>query len=87
MENTDHLVKKLEELGFELVVKPTMNVVCIKLKNPENVVKLLTASGWKVNLMDRISSIRVVVMPHVTREILDDFIPDLEKVCKKVGEI
>jgi len=26
-------------------------------------------------------------MPHVTKQIIDDFIPDLQKVCKAVGEL
>jgi len=79
--------KKINNLGLKLVIKPTMNVIGIKLKNPENVVKKLSNLGWMVNKMDRLSSIRIVIMPHVTKEIIDNFIPDLEKVCKDSGEL
>jgi hypothetical protein len=37
--------------------------------------------------MERLSAIRIVLMPHVTKEIIDDFIPFLEKACKEVGEL
>ena len=64
-----------------------MNIIGIRLKNPSRVVKKLTELGWKVNNMERLSAIRIVVMPHVTKEIIDNFIPNLEKVCKEVGEL
>jgi hypothetical protein len=30
-------------------------------------------------------ALRLVVMPHVTKVIIDDFMDDLEKVCKNIG--
>jgi len=87
MNITKYTEKKINNLGLNLIIKPTMNVIGIKLKNPENVVKKLSKLGWMVNKMDRLSSIRIVVMPHVTKEIIDNFIPDLEKVCRDYGEL
>jgi tyrosine decarboxylase/aspartate 1-decarboxylase len=87
MITTKYTQQKIEDLGLNLVIKPTMNVLGIKLKNPAMVVKKLTVLGWKVNKMNRLSAIRIVLMPHVTKKIIDDFIPDLKKVCKESGEI
>ena len=87
MSLTDYTAKRINEIGLELIVKPTMNVIGVKLKNPSRVVKSLTDHGWKVNEMRRISCIRIVLMPHVTKRIIDRFIPDLKKVCKSIGEI
>jgi len=87
MSITEYTEKKIRNLGLSLEVKPTMNVLGVKLKNPSAVVKKLTMSGWRVNKMERLSAIRIVIMPHITKDIIDDFIPDLEKACKKVGEI
>lgn len=84
---TNYTQEKIENLGLNLITKPTMNVIGIKLKDPKKVVKELTNYGWKVNKMDRLSAIRIVLMPHVTKEIISDFIPILEKVCKETGEI
>lgn len=87
MDNTYYLEKKLEDVGLNLIVKPTMNVIGIKLKKPDLVTKQLSDKGWKVNMMSRISSIRIVVMPHITRKTINNFVPILKDVCKKVGEI
>jgi len=87
MNVTKYTQEKIEGLGLDLVIKPTMNVLGIKLKNPASVVKKLTDLGWKVNKMKRLSAIRIVLMPHVTEEIIDKFIPDLKKVCIESGEI
>jgi tyrosine decarboxylase/aspartate 1-decarboxylase len=87
MNTTEYTVKKINDLGLSLVVQPTMNVLGVKLKNPSKMVIKLKELGWKVNKMDRLSAIRIVLMPHVTKEIIDDFIPDLEKTCKDVGEL
>jgi len=84
--NTKFLVDKINEIGLELVTKPVLNVLGIRLKNPQKVVNKLTKLGWKVNKMERLSAIRIVTMPHVTKKIIDDFIPDLKKVCQETGE-
>ena len=87
MSVTKYTVEKIDNINLNLVIKPTMNVIGIRLKNPSRVVKRLTRYGWKVNNMERLSAVRIVIMPHVTKEIIDKFIPDLEKVCKEVGEL
>lgn len=87
MDITDYTEKKINDIGLDLVIKPTMNVIAIKLKNLEKVVTKLNKYGWKVNKMERLSAIRIVLMPQIKKEIIDDFIPDLEKVCREVGEL
>jgi len=87
MITTDYTANKINELGLDLILTPPMNVLGVKLKNPSKIVKKLTELGWKVNNMDRLSAIRIVLMPHVTKKIIDDFIPDLKKACKKTGEL
>ena len=87
MQLTKYTAKKLEEIGLELPIKPTLNVVGVKLKNPKKVYEELAKLGWRVAKLERISCIRLVIMPHVTKNAIDKFIPDLEKICKKTGEI
>jgi tyrosine decarboxylase/aspartate 1-decarboxylase len=87
MDNTNHMVNEINEMGLNLVVKPTLNVIGIKLKDPARVVKKLADYGWKVNKMDRLSAIRIVLMPHVTRYVIDEFTPVLRRVCRESGEI
>ena len=87
MNNTHYTERKINDLGLNLVIKPTMNVLGIKIKKPSKLVDRLTYYGWKVNKMERLSAIRIVLMPHVTKKVIDDFIPDLEKACKEIGEL
>jgi tyrosine decarboxylase/aspartate 1-decarboxylase len=87
MNNTFYTVKRIKEIGLTLIIEPTINVIAIKLKNPAKIVDLLTKQGYKINKMDRFSAARIVVMPHVTKQVIDKFIPVFEKTCKKAGEI
>ncbi len=84
---TSYAEKEINKIGLKLVIKPTMNVIGIKFKNPSKVVKKLSNLNWMVNKMDRLSAIRIVLMPHITKKIIDDFMSDLKKVCKEIGEL
>lgn len=87
METTDYAVERITEIGLPLVMKPTMNVLAVKLKNLTKIVDRLSAKGWKVNKMMHLSSIRIVIMPQITKKIIDEFIPVLKKTCEEVGEL
>ncbi len=87
MEVTTYTEQRINELGLGLVLKPTMNVLGVKLKSPGRVVKKLSEKGWRVNKIERLSCIRLVLMPQITKEIIDEFIPVLRKTCEEVGEL
>jgi tyrosine decarboxylase/aspartate 1-decarboxylase len=87
MDTTHYTKKRINEIGLNLTVKPTMNVLGVKLEHLSKVANKLSEYGWRVNKLERISCIRIVLMPHVTKKIIDEFIPCLEKVCKEVGEL
>jgi tyrosine decarboxylase/aspartate 1-decarboxylase len=87
MDITRYTEKQITELGLSLVTKPTMNVLGIQLKKPGQIVKKLSEHGWRVNKIERLSCIRLVLMPQITKQIIDEFIPVLKKTCKEVGEI
>jgi len=79
--------KRITELGLNLVTRPTMNVIGIRLKKPSQIVKELSKKGWRVNKVERLSCIRLVLMPQITKQIIDEFIPVLKKTCEEVGEL
>ena len=87
MDNTKYFVERINELGISLVNNPIMNVLGIKLKSPLKVTNKLTEYGWKVNKIENLSCIRVVIMPQITRNVIDRFIPIFKKTCKEVGEL
>ncbi len=84
---TKYTEKRIAEIGLQLVMKPTMNVIGVKLKKPDLLVKKLSAQGWRVNKIERLSCIRLVLMPQITKQIIDEFIPVLKKTCEEVGEL
>ena len=86
MNTTYYAQEKIKGMGLKLVVNPTMNILAIKLKRPSIVVDNLTKHGWKVNYMRRLSAIRIVIMPHITNKVVDEFLPYLRKACKNAGE-
>lgn len=87
MQNMRYTKEKISAIGLDFVVEPTLNVLAVKLKKPSVVVDSLTKEGWKVNRMERYSAIRLVFMPHVTRNSIDKFLPVFKQICKKTGEI
>jgi tyrosine decarboxylase/aspartate 1-decarboxylase len=87
MDTTKYIVGRIKEMGLEIAMEPIMNLVAIKMKSPEDVKKELEKLGWKPSLTRAPKCLRIVVMPHVTREIVDKFLPDLDKVCRELGEI
>jgi hypothetical protein len=62
-------------------------VIGVRLKKPGVVVKKLSEQGWRVNKVERLSCIRLVLMPQITKQIIDEFIPVLQKTCEEVGEL
>jgi len=87
MNITRYTEEKIMEMGLTLVTKPTMNVIGIKMKKLTELVKKLSEYGWKVNKIDRLSCIRIVIMPQITKKIIDEFIPVFRKTCGEVGEL
>ena len=87
MNITRYTEEKIMEMGLTLVTKPTMNVLGVKMKNVPEFVKKLSEYGWKVNKIDRLSCIRIVIMPQTTKKIIDEFIPVFRKTCEEGGEL
>jgi tyrosine decarboxylase/aspartate 1-decarboxylase len=87
MDITQYAENRIRELGLSLVMKPTMNVIGVKLKKPGVVVKKLSEQGWRVNKIERLSCIRLVLMPQITKQIIDEFIRVLKKTCEEVEEL
>ena len=87
MQNTQYIYQKIQQLDLKILTEPTMNVLAIQLKNPQKVTDHLATKGWRVNVMEHLSSIRIVLMPQITKQIIDEFIPDFEHTCKEVGEL
>ena len=87
MKNTQYCASKVRELGLELVIEPVTPVIGIRLKNPETVMRELAKQNWFVSQGKFPPCLRIVVMPHVTRAVIDEFMPAFENTCSALGEL
>ncbi|EHP89665.1 tyrosine decarboxylase MfnA [Methanotorris formicicus] len=74
MGNTIYLTKKAREYGIECVIDPIMNIVALKDENPNETCLKLREKGWYVSICKCVNALRIVVMPHVKKEHIDEFV-------------
>lgn len=79
--NTKHLQKGIKELGLELVVEPSLNILAFRSGNTKVLAEKLRNCGWFVSYVPRLDCIRIVVMPHVKRKHVDAFLADLSRLA------
>lgn len=85
MQLTEKLVKESRKLGFEPLIEPVMNVVALRVPNPDLVrEQLLKKFGWNVSITRSPRSLRLVLMPHNTARDIDEFLQDLRKVTAEL---
>jgi len=80
MDVTHYLVKLLQKNGIEYV-EPVLNVVAIKCR-ADKVAESLKKMGWMVGVDEEENIIRVVVMPHVKKRFIKEFVTDLKEVIE-----
>lgn len=81
MELTHWFVEQVRKTpGLAAVVEPTLNIVGVATQRGD-IVQLasrLRHQGWAVSLFD--GYLRIVLMPHVTREHLSEFLKDVQRL-------
>jgi len=85
MENTEYIVKRASEEGLTIYLSPEMNIVNIKLSKIEKVKDILRRKGWGISTNPQYSTIRIVVMPHVNKEVIEKFLEDLKNIKRDYG--
>jgi tyrosine decarboxylase/aspartate 1-decarboxylase len=70
--------------GLEIMVRPTINIVGITSKtfDVRQIAQGLRQMGWAVALFPK--HIRIVVMPHIRQDHIDEFVEDLKTVADKL---
>lgn len=71
--------------GLSLMTRPTMNVIGITSQTLDVrlIAQELRHKGWAVSLFPK--HVRIVVMPHVKKQHVDDFLEDLKGVADRLG--
>ncbi|MFD4633986.1 tyrosine decarboxylase MfnA [Streptomyces sp. NPDC058284] len=84
-ENTRYLTTQLAEAGYDLLVEPDLNIVVARVPNAAEVSRRLDSAGWIVSTSRRFDDgLRLVVARHVTRDVIDEFLPALVKADHEV---
>lgn len=85
MKLTQKLADEINNIkGLDLATRPTMNILGIK-SSRHNIGKIATelrARKWAISLFP--NHIRIVVMPHVQEQHIDQFLQDLNSVTSKL---
>ncbi|MCK9276870.1 MAG: tyrosine decarboxylase MfnA [Methanoculleus sp.] len=68
MENTRRLIEGMETLGYQRAVTPDVNVATFSCDR--------APAGWRVS-RTRAGHMRIVCMPHVTRDVIEAFLGDM----------
>jgi len=68
MENTRRLIEGMETLGYPRAVTPDVNVATFSCDR--------APAGWRVSTT-RNGHMRIVCMPHVTRDVIEAFLKDM----------
>ena len=85
MKLTNLLLEQTKNIGIKPVIDPLMNIVALSVPEPKKVRKeLATQFGWQVSITKHPSSIRLVIMPHITEENILNFVNDLKIVLQQL---
>lgn len=86
MDNTNFLKDNLKEIGYDLIVEPQLNIVSFnhpKIDTYELAAKL-EKKGWRVSTSSCPIAIRIVLMSHIKRDHLIEFLNDLKEINEDV---
>jgi len=81
---TKYLSKSLRREGFHLCLEPPLTILNIAFDDPKKVQAALLKKGWHLSVAREPKSLRVVLMPHVTKKVADSFVEALVKAAKEL---
>ncbi|SEH38822.1 tyrosine decarboxylase / aspartate 1-decarboxylase [Halopenitus malekzadehii] len=79
--NAEWLAAAFADRGYT-VVDPSLPIVAASIPTP--IFEELRSAGWKIARTDR-GELRIVCMPHVTRDTLRAFLSDLDRIAESDG--
>ncbi|MBC7196609.1 MAG: tyrosine decarboxylase MfnA [Deferribacterales bacterium] len=81
---TQLLIKETKSIGLSPVIDPVMNIIALYVPDPRKIREELALNyGWQVSITKEPSSIRLVIMPHMTEETILSFVRDLNIVINQ----
>ena len=80
MDNTLFLYENLKKIGYEVVCKPQLNIIAFNHPTLDTNAfsEKLESLGWKVSVSKCPVAIRIVLMNHIKKNHINDFLKDLK---------
>ena len=81
---TYNLLKKINHVN--MVCEPELNLISFKVDNinVDTLQKRLSKNNWQVSVAENPHAIRIVLMPHVKKVHIDEFIRDLKNILEEI---
>lgn len=86
MQLTAYTYKKLQEIeNVKVTCEPQLNIISFTsdIKNVNVIKNELLSYGWSVSVSEYPHAIRLVLMPHIKKEHIDNFLIDLKTVIRE----
>jgi tyrosine decarboxylase/aspartate 1-decarboxylase len=82
MDNTHYLKRGLEDIGYEVVCEPELNILAFNHPKIEahKFAEKLEKLGWKISVAKCPVAIRVVLMNHIKKKHLKELLEDLKEI-------
>ncbi len=87
MEETDHIVERVRQNPLlKTAIDPVMNIVGIQSQEVtiDRIIELMEKRGWKMAASPLPPTMRIVVMPHVTKGAINAFFNDLDDISTTI---
>jgi len=79
---TDLIIEGMKDLDIYPVIDPKMNVLALNVPKICNIFDNLWKKGWCVSKTRKPKALRLVVMPHITEDIVYAFLKDFKDVLR-----
>jgi len=83
MDLTTHLLAGAGEIGLKPVIEPVMNVLALEVDSPQDIRAELMKLRWQVSMVQNPKALRLIIMPHTTKENVDLLLYDLDDLLNK----
>lgn len=86
LEKAHFLAENIKKLDYDLIVEPKLNIIAFNHPNLEanELARLLEDRNWKVSCSSYPKAIRIILMNHIKKEHLIEFINDLDEISKSI---
>ncbi len=81
MNTSRYLISRLEEEGIQPIVEPDLPIICLPCRDVATSIRSLARNNVYVYKCGLVDGLKITIMPHVSRNLIDKFIELYTKIC------